>query len=54
MVVPCLFIARLRRDLSLAQERQLLQSWHFRRLGDQLMQPSSGSPACGSSRMRAS
>jgi serine/threonine-protein kinase len=37
LIVPCMFIAQLRRDLSLAQQRQLLHSWHFRRLGDQLM-----------------
>ena len=37
LVVPCLFIARLRGDLSAAQTRQLVQTWQFRRLGDELV-----------------
>jgi serine/threonine-protein kinase len=37
LVLPCMFIALLRRDLSVAQQHQLVQAWHFRRLGDQLM-----------------
>jgi serine/threonine-protein kinase len=38
LVVPCVFIARLRSDLSDVQTRQLLQKWQFRRLGDELVQ----------------
>ncbi len=37
LVVPCLFIAKLRGDLSIAQTRQLVQTWQFRRLGDELV-----------------
>jgi serine/threonine protein kinase len=37
LVVPALFIARLRGDLSIAQTRQLVQTWQFRRLGDELV-----------------
>jgi hypothetical protein len=37
LIVPCMFIARLREALSEAQTRWLLQAWHFRRLGDQLI-----------------
>lgn len=37
LIVPCLFIAKLRGDLSIAQTRQLVQTWQFRRLGDELV-----------------
>jgi hypothetical protein len=37
LVVPALFIARLRSDLSIVQTRQLVQTWQFRRLGDELV-----------------
>ncbi|MFN0248291.1 MAG: serine/threonine-protein kinase [Kofleriaceae bacterium] len=37
LVVPALFIAKLRADLSLVQTRQLVQTWQFRRLGDELV-----------------
>ena len=36
-VIPCMFIAKMRADLSNVQARQLVQAWHFRRLGDELM-----------------
>jgi eukaryotic-like serine/threonine-protein kinase len=36
-VIPALFVARLRNALSAAQQRQLIQTWHFRRLGDDLL-----------------
>ena len=54
MVVPCLFIASLRRDLSVAQERQLLQSWHFKRLTSSMKRSRCGpsSSAAGSSSSR--
>ena len=32
IVVPCIFIARLRDELSEVQARQLVQAWHYRRL----------------------
>ena len=35
--VPGLFIAKLRSDLSAAQQHQLVQAWHFRRLGADLV-----------------
>ena len=35
--VPGLFIAKLRNDLSEAQQYQLVQAWHFRRLGADLV-----------------
>jgi serine/threonine-protein kinase len=38
MILPSMFISQLRGDLARAQQNQLLQAWHFRRLGDQLMQ----------------
>jgi hypothetical protein len=38
IVVPCVFIARLRAELSAAQQRQAVQAWHFRKLGDQLVE----------------
>ena len=38
LVVPCMFVARLRADLSNVQTRQLLQKWQFRRLGDELVE----------------
>jgi eukaryotic-like serine/threonine-protein kinase len=37
MVIPCMFIAKMRADLSNVQARQLVQAWHFRRIGDELM-----------------
>ena len=37
VIVPCVFIARLRSELSMAQQRQLVQAWHFRRLGADLV-----------------
>ncbi|MDQ3298792.1 MAG: hypothetical protein M3619_19605, partial [Myxococcota bacterium] len=40
-VIPAMFVARLRADLSRAQERELVQTWHFRRLGDDLIRASS-------------
>ncbi|NVB79241.1 MAG: protein kinase [Kofleriaceae bacterium] len=36
-VVPALFIGRLRGDLTRSQERQILHTWHFRRLGEDLV-----------------
>jgi serine/threonine-protein kinase len=36
MIVPCVFIGRLRAALNVAQRQLLVQHWHFRRLGDQL------------------
>jgi serine/threonine-protein kinase len=33
IVVPCVFISRLRAELSDAQTRQLVQAWQFKRLG---------------------
>ncbi len=36
-VMPALFVGRLRGDLARAQERDLVRSWHLRRLGDDLM-----------------
>ncbi|HEY5937641.1 MAG TPA: serine/threonine-protein kinase [Kofleriaceae bacterium] len=33
-VMPALFIARLRDDLSRIQEREAVRSWHFQRLGE--------------------
>jgi eukaryotic-like serine/threonine-protein kinase len=43
VIVPCMFIARLRGELSAAQQHQLVQAWHFRRLGSDLV----GTPAAG-------
>jgi hypothetical protein len=37
LVVPCIFIARLRAELSDIQQNQLLTAWHFRRLGADLV-----------------
>ncbi|HTL31687.1 MAG TPA: serine/threonine-protein kinase [Kofleriaceae bacterium] len=37
LVVPCMFIARLRAELSDIQQNQLLTAWHFRRLGSDLV-----------------
>jgi serine/threonine-protein kinase len=37
VVVPCLFIARLRRELTQAQIRLAVQAWHWRQLGGRLM-----------------
>ncbi|CAN5785061.1 hypothetical protein BH11MYX2_BH11MYX2_38140 [soil metagenome] len=36
LLVPSLFIAKLRSDLTDVQARQLVQKWQFRRLGDEL------------------
>jgi hypothetical protein len=36
-VIPCMFISKMRADLSNVQASQLVQAWHFRRLGDELM-----------------
>jgi hypothetical protein len=36
-VLPALFVGRLRGTLSIVQERDLVRSWHLRRLGDDLM-----------------
>jgi hypothetical protein len=38
-VLPAVFIATLRSALTSAQERQILQTWHFRRLGEDLLEP---------------
>ena len=38
VIVPCVFIAKLRGDLSDVQTRQLVQNWQLRRLGDELVQ----------------
>jgi hypothetical protein len=40
-IVPAVYVARLRADLAAAQQRQLVQTWHFRRLGDDLIRASS-------------
>jgi serine/threonine protein kinase len=37
VIVPCFFIARLRAELSAAQQHQLVQAWHFKRLGADLV-----------------
>ncbi len=37
-VLPAVFVGRLRGQLSLAHERDLVRSWQLRRLGDDLMQ----------------
>jgi len=37
LVLPALLIARMRRDLARAQRQVLLQAWHFRRLGADLV-----------------
>jgi eukaryotic-like serine/threonine-protein kinase len=45
IVVPCLFIGRIREELSLAQVRLATQAWHFRQLGAQLIgRPQSARP----------
>jgi len=36
-LLPALFVGRLRSELSRTQERELVRSWHLRRLGDDLM-----------------
>jgi len=36
MIVPCVFISKLRSTLNLVQRQLLLQAWHFRRLGEEL------------------
>jgi serine/threonine-protein kinase len=38
--LPAIVVARLRSELSRAQERELLQAWQFRRLASELMQAS--------------
>ena len=43
-IVPAVFVARLRSDLTRSQERQILHTWHFRRLGEDLLEPSSPRP----------
>ena len=37
VVVPCMFISRLRADLSAAQQHQAIQAWHFRRVAADLV-----------------
>jgi hypothetical protein len=37
VVVPCMFISRLRADLSSAQQHQAIQAWHFRRVAADLV-----------------
>jgi hypothetical protein len=37
IIVPCLFIAQMRAELSTAQQRLAIQTWHARRLGDELI-----------------
>lgn len=36
-IVPALFVARLRHELSLSQERELLQDWKLRRMRDDFL-----------------
>ena len=36
-VLPAVFVAGLRNDLTRSQERQILHTWHFRRLGEDLL-----------------
>ena len=36
-LVPAIFVARLRSELTRAQERQLVQAWQFRRLPAELI-----------------
>ncbi len=44
-VMPAAFVGNLRTELATAQQFQLLQRWHFRRLGDDLTRVSSSVPA---------
>ena len=37
VIVPCLFIGKIREELSRAQLRLATQAWHFRQLGSQLI-----------------
>jgi hypothetical protein len=37
LIVPCVFIAKLRRELTELQVQQLQQAWQFRRVGDELI-----------------
>jgi hypothetical protein len=37
VIVPCMFISRLRAELSDIQQNQLVTAWHFRRLGSDLV-----------------
>jgi len=39
-VIPALFVGRLRSELAAAQERELIRTWHFKRLGDDLIRAS--------------
>ncbi len=36
-VMPAAFVGSLRQQLARAQSYQLVQTWHFRRLGDDLI-----------------
>lgn len=37
VVAPCLFIARLRKELTQAQIRLAVQAWHWKQLGGRLI-----------------
>jgi hypothetical protein len=37
LIVPCVFISKLRRELTEVQVQQLQQAWQFRRVGDELI-----------------
>jgi len=39
-IVPCLFIGRIRKALTEAQQQILVQAWQFRRFGEDLIAPS--------------
>jgi len=43
-VLPAVFVATLRSALTSAQERQILQTWHFRRLGEDLLESRHAEP----------
>jgi hypothetical protein len=37
LIIPCMFIYRLRGDLDRAQQRLAIQAWHYKQLGAQLI-----------------
>jgi hypothetical protein len=52
LIVPCVFIAKLRSELTALQVQQIQQAWQFRRVGDELIGARLASSDAGMQRAR--